>query len=250
MPKNSSKESKISVIMPVMVHDEETLRLTQNAIDSINATGSALEWIIVDNASNLGGGYLRSQADIYIREKENVGFPKAVNQGIMLSTGKYVCIANNDIIVSKSVFKVAERVFGMDEGIGSVHYKMLSYGQQEASGKDIWPTGKERWCTSSFFVVKGVALIKFDEAFGVGGFDDWDYWHRFRHKNGWKTAYTNMANYQHLDSHTQNKRDPNERATSDHKNREYFRQKHGQYPETIWQIKYPKQMRQPWKPFP
>ena len=40
-----------------------------------------------------------SQADILIRNKNNLGFGPAVNQGIAVARGEYICCLNNDILV-------------------------------------------------------------------------------------------------------------------------------------------------------
>ena len=239
----------ISVIMPVWIRDVETLRLTQNAITSIKETGEDLNWIIIDNGSTMGSAYLKEHSDIYIRNKENIGYPAAVNQGAYLSKQRYYCIANNDIRVPKNVFKVARDIYDTSNA-GSIHYKMVGYNEDGNPGENTWLTGKERWCSSSFFIIKSDAFEEYDESYGLGGFDDWDFWHRVRHVYKWNTAYTNRAYYQHLDSHTQNKIDPDERSERDIKNREYFRKKFGKYPEDIWNIKYPDQMSVEWKPFP
>lgn len=241
----------IDVILPVVIHEPEILRLTESAIESIRNTKDDLNLIIIDNGSSLGGGFLREQADLYLREKVNVGYPKAVNHGIQLSRGEFICIANNDIRVSHNVFQIARTIFKNEaEKIGSVHYRMIGYEEPMALDTGIWVTGKERWCSSSFFVMKRRAVDLYDERYGLGGFDDYDFWHRFRHINGWRTAYTNQACYQHLDSSTQNRRDPQERSQSDVRNREYFKEKWGEYPDELFRSLHPQQWQLPWKPFP
>ena len=82
--------------MPVWIINEELRVLTMQAIQSLGK----VNLIIIDNGSPLGGGYLRSVADIYIRNKKNLGYAKAVNQGIKLSKNEMKAISNNDIRVS------------------------------------------------------------------------------------------------------------------------------------------------------
>jgi glycosyltransferase involved in cell wall biosynthesis len=239
----------LDIIMPVFINENETLFLTQAAVDSFKNTDWKFRLIIIDNNSKLGGGYLREVADLYLREKENVGYPKAVNDGLKLSTSHIVAVANNDIQVSPNIFNVAREVL-YDEGADSVHFRMVPYTDDFSYGKDVWMKGKERWCSSSFFCMRNYDYIRYDEGYGLGGFDDWDFWHNFRHYYNKVTAYTNRACYRHDDSHTLNKLDQNERAKRDKKNREYFKEKWGSYPEDIWMEKYPEQMKEPWKPFP
>lgn len=70
------------------------------------------ELIIIDNGStleldynNLPIGYHYSvedyfkTADIVIRNKENLGFAPAVNQGVFLARGEYIAVINNDILL-------------------------------------------------------------------------------------------------------------------------------------------------------
>jgi hypothetical protein len=71
-------------------------------------------------------------------------------------------------------------------------------------------------------------------------------WLRFR--KIFKTAYTNKACYQHLDSHTA-KKIP-EREENDRKNREYFKTKWGEYPEVLFEKEFPEQTKENWRPFP
>jgi GT2 family glycosyltransferase len=121
---------------------------------------------------------------------------------------------------------------------------MVPYTEAMTFGNDTWIDGKERWCSSSFFVMRMVQL--YDDFF-FNSCEDWDYWKRFR-EAGWKTAYTNKACYQHKDSHTASKLP--EREANDKKNREYFKSKHGDYPEILFEKQFPEQMKQDWKPFP
>ena len=83
---------KTSIIIPV----KDNQRLTEECIRSIKENTSDYEIIIVDNGSTpaySGEGKI-------IRNEENLGFPKAVNQGIVESTGDTIVILNNDTIVT------------------------------------------------------------------------------------------------------------------------------------------------------
>lgn len=228
------------IIMPVWSIDDATVNITESAVESLQ--GHHLT--IVDNGSTVGAGKLREWADVYVRNKQNLGYAKAVNQGLRLYLGETVCISNNDIRVPPYWAEVADSVMKADDRIGSVHFRMIPYDQKFSPGDSFWATGKERWCSSSFFVVRAVQL--YDEGF-LNSYDDWDYWKRFREK-GFCQAYTNMAEYQHFDSFTQERRP--DRTENDFKNKEYFKQKHGDYAEVLFEKEFPGQLAQPWKPFP
>jgi GT2 family glycosyltransferase len=233
---------RFEVIMPCYIISEELFELTKNAIDSLGN----VDLIVVDNASLIGGGYLREKATTYIRNNENLGYGKAVNQGLVLAhLGNYIAIANNDIRVSPNWQKAAIKAF--DDNVYSCHFRMIPYEEPFSYGDQTWITGKERWCSSSFFVLnKNQPLFLYDEGY-LNSYDDYDYWKRVRDA-GLMTAYTNKACYQHKDSSTQQL--IAQRAENDKKNLEYFKTKWRENPDTMFKNKYPEQWKVPWRPFP
>ena len=231
--------NKISVIIPCYILNDELLQLTKNTIDSLGDCSL----IIVDNASSPGGGYLRDKADIYIRNKENLGYAKAVNQGLKLCKTEIKAIANNDIRVSPNWQEVVREVFAMDDKIYSIHFRMTDYEVSFEYGNQVAIGGRERWCTSSFFVIKSWKPRLYDENF-LNSYDDWNYWHEVR-ESGWKQAYTNRACYQHNHSFTQQfipERDENNK-----RNMEYFKEKWGDYAENMFAKQFTEQMKQDYR---
>lgn len=234
------------VVIPLWVMNSQAMNLTKEAVDSISTHGARV--IMVDNGSTIGKGALKAWSDIYIRNETNLGYAKAVNQGIRASRGKYLAIGSNDIRVSPNWLKVAKEILE-DPKVGSVHYRMIYYDEPMKYGNKVYKTGKERFCASPFFVIRRKALPEglYDENYGLGGFEDWDFWHRMRHLNGWQTAYTTKACYQHYDSFTQNQLNQEVRAKEDIRRREYFKSKFGDYPEDLWMKLYPEQMKMDWR---
>ena len=60
------------------------------------------EIIVIDNASNDGSvGMIQSQfpSVILIKNKENVGFSKANNQGIRIAKGEHIVLLNSDTYI-------------------------------------------------------------------------------------------------------------------------------------------------------
>lgn len=238
----------IDVVMLAYNFNEDLVQLTRNAIDSFRK-GPMGKLIIVDNASTVGAGMLREEADIYIRNKTNLGYPAAVNQGVALSKSKFVVLANNDIRVTPNWQEVALEAFN-DIKVGTVHFRMIPYEEEFTPGEYIWFEGKEKWCTSSFFVVRKEAFQGYDENYGFGGYDDYSHHYRMR-TAGWKQAYTNKAQYQHMDSITYRTMEEEEkRAERDRKNKEYYKEKFGEYPDVQFARLFPEQANIPWKPFP
>lgn len=231
---------EFSVIMPCWLVNEELIQLTKEAIDSLGD----VNLIIIDNGSPMGGGYLRSVADVYIRNKENLGYAKAVNQGLVLARmGQYIAIANDDIRVSPNWKEVTKEVL-KEEDTYSCHFRMIPYDEPMKFGDKTWYTGRERWCSSSFFVLnKDQQYFLYDENF-LNSYDDYDYWLRVR-KAGLHTAYTTKACYQHKDSFTQKLRA--DRSENDKRNIEYFKQKWGGYPDAMLQEEFPDQFTRDWR---
>lgn len=94
--------------LTVIIVNYNTKRLTAECIKSIREEGSRLktEIIVVDNASTDGSRNLlrRIQKDANLRlieNKENLGFARAVNQGIKEASGKFILLLNSDTKVKK-----------------------------------------------------------------------------------------------------------------------------------------------------
>lgn len=221
--------------MPVHIPTDKHLELTKNAIASL---GKIKELIIIDDCSPIGGGYLRSVADIYVRNKENIGYGRSVNRGLKLFTGDYVAISNNDIRISPNWQEVVKEVF-ITETVYSCHFRMTGYDEPFEYGDKIAWTGKERWCHASFFVINPQkALFYYDENY-FNTFDDWDYWHTVR-LAGFKQAYTDKAAFQHIDGATIPTLSGHDKRNKD--NYEYFIEKWGDTPENLFSKDFPKQM--------
>jgi glycosyltransferase involved in cell wall biosynthesis len=238
----------VDVAMLAWNFNEELAVLTESAIASMRQA-PINQLIIIDNASSVRAGMLRDNADIYIRNKVNVGYPKAVNQGMAISETEYVAIANNDIRVSPNWVEVAEEILENPK-VGSVHFRMLKYEEPFSFGNDVWVGGKERWCHSSFFVIRRAAFQGYDATYGKGGYDDYAH-HQLMRSRGWMQAYTNKVSWQHMDSITYRTCEPpEERAKRDAWNKEYYKSKFGEYPDEQFAKQFGSQLLAPYFPFP
>ncbi len=86
----------LSIII-VSYNTEELLKKCLESIFSQNRSIS-FEVIVIDNASTDGSAEAISNFQ-FIRNKKNVGFAKANNQGVKLAKGKYLLFLNPDTIV-------------------------------------------------------------------------------------------------------------------------------------------------------
>ncbi len=117
-------KSILSIIIPNYNGKNYLCEILPKLIDSNH------ELIIIDNASSDGSlELLESYVDKInlIRNNENFGFSKAVNQGIKASTSKYVMLLNNDTDFELDMFKRLIEVIDTDEKIFSVASKMIQY---------------------------------------------------------------------------------------------------------------------------
>ncbi len=238
----------IDVVMLAYNFNEQLAQLQESAIHSVRLAPMG-KLIIVDNASEVRPGMLRELADTYVRNKTNIGYPAAVNQGMALSKSEFVAISNNDIRVPSNWSDVALDIF-KDKTVGTVHFRMIGYDEPFNLGSDVWVGGKEKWCHCSFFVIRSEAFDGYDENYKQGGYDDYDHNFRLRQK-GWKQAYTNRSAFQHMDSITYRTMEPqSERAKRDQANKEYYKSKFGEYPDVQFAKQFPEQMDIPYIPFP
>lgn len=58
---------------------------------------------------------------LYIRNKENIGYLKSCNKGIMLGDNPYVVLVNSDTLIYNNTFKILEETFDSDPNIGVIN---------------------------------------------------------------------------------------------------------------------------------
>lgn len=112
-----------SIVIPVYNQADYT-KITLNSI--LETAPNNTEIILIDNAST---ETIDDFVDIVkqlgvnirlIKNETNLGFPKAVNQGLMEAKGKYVVVANNDIILNPGWLDRFIETAEMAENIGIV----------------------------------------------------------------------------------------------------------------------------------
>ncbi|MFA4982534.1 MAG: glycosyltransferase family 2 protein [Candidatus Omnitrophota bacterium] len=170
---------------------------TRDCVDSIiKNTDGNYRLIIIDNASDEETrGYLdglkemKSPPVLVLRNDKNVGFVKAVNQGIRASDAPYVCLLNNDTITTKDWLKSMIDIASIKNDIGIVNPSSNNLGQKPADGQPFELYAASLAAEAGKFVELGAAigfcmLIKreviekiglFDEIYGMGNFEDTDF---------------------------------------------------------------------------
>lgn len=176
------------------------LQYTKQCIDSIRkyTDKETYELIVVDNNSIDGTvNWLEEQQDLLcIFNKENLGFPKACNQGIGISTGDNILLLNNDTLVTESWLNNLVACLYSTENIGAVgpvsnscpYYQSIpiNYTKEKdmfkfakkfnKSNNELW---EERLKLIGFcmLIKKGVInkIGLLDERFTPGNYEDDDY---------------------------------------------------------------------------
>ena len=181
------------IIIPVW----NQLDFTKKCIDSVfRNTNYAFRLIIVDNASDRPARDYLEQLErdkkgtvLLLRNDKNLGFVKAVNQGMKQSKASYVCLLNNDTEVTdgwlEEIVKVAEK----KNDIGVVNANSNTLGCKTRLGQSIDSLAKDlksysgqytelAWATGFCMLLKRRVIDEigiFDEIYGMGNFEDADF---------------------------------------------------------------------------
>lgn len=170
-------DKDVDIIIPVF---NETV-ITKNCLDSIAANSdTSYRLILIDNASGeetkryLENFALAHKNAVLVRNEENLGWVKAVNQGMKLSKAPYVCIMNNDTVVKApgwlaKLISVAEE----SDDIGLVNPRFDSK-RDTAKGE---PYIEIDFCRGYCVLMKRAVIENvgvLDEAYGLGYYDDDD----------------------------------------------------------------------------
>jgi GT2 family glycosyltransferase len=186
--------------------------------------GIPLEVIIVDNGSIDQTVELlcRIAGATIVRNGNNAGFVRAVNQGASIARGKYLLLVNNDVCVKDGSMAAALQTIENLQNVGAVGAKLILYGDvlQEA-GSIVWRdgtcSGYGRWgspdageynflrsvdyCSAAFLLIRKdtfESLGRFDEDFSPAYYEETDFCVRLRNK-GWDVVYNPRAEAYHFE---------------------------------------------------
>lgn len=144
---------KIAIIIVNYNGEKDTNELL-DSLGKIKTDGNSLEIYIVDNGSTKNINYTdRSLPCHYQKNKTNVGFAAANNQGIKLALqngADYICLLNNDTTVDPIFVDNIILSFEKDDKIGVISPKIYFYPgrefhkeryEEKDKGKVIWYAG-------------------------------------------------------------------------------------------------------------
>jgi len=186
---------RCDIIIPVW----NQLDATRECIDSIvDNTGYPYKLILIDNASEKEtADYLRSLKErlggiaVIIRNDRNLGFAKAVNQGMKSSDAEYVCLMNNDTIAFAGWLTEMINIMKRSPDIGIMNPSSNTSGQfpgelsidEYAAGLKVFSgqTQELSVCRGFCMVIKKDVIKKIgylDEIYDIGYFEETDYCRR------------------------------------------------------------------------
>jgi len=222
------KRDLVSIIVPT----RNGLQFLKPMMDSIELfTDWPFELIIVDNNSDDGTKefILNSKykmAGQYIRNEKNESFSKANNQGASIAKGKFLCLLNNDTLVTEGWLSAMMNVFSEEKAVGCVGARLVFPGRgliqhagviQSSDGTPDhiyfnkpmdYPPAMER---KDYFAVTGACLLTpkslYEELGGLDesyfyGWEDVDYCNRIK-ENGLRIIYEPKAMVYHYESRTE-----------------------------------------------
>lgn len=252
------EDFKVSIIIPVY----NQLTCTKYFIESLRITvNDKTELIVINNASKEPIEEYLSTVNYkninlnLISNKENLGFPIAINQGITKAKGKYILIANNDIVVTEGWLDRMIEVLESDPKIGIVGpisnevsglqkdnnakynsieemHKYAADVQQRNKGEILHFPRVAFLCT----LIKRDVIDKIgglDERFSPGNFEDDDFCLRAQ-LAGYKTVIAKDVFIHHYGSKSFKANGLEEYQKRLETNRQIFIDKWGADPDEIW----------------
>ncbi|MDB3992105.1 glycosyltransferase [Gammaproteobacteria bacterium] len=146
------------------------------------------EVVIIDNASDDETNKLlnRIRNAQIARNKDNLGFVRAVNQGADMARGEFILLLNNDALIEDQALSNALKSISEKENIGAIGGKIkLIDGTLQEAGSIIWKDGSTQGygrgkdpCASAFMFAREVdycsgafLLCRKDRFNNLGGFD-------------------------------------------------------------------------------
>jgi len=208
---------RCDIIIPVW----NQLEVTRECVDSIVMhTKNPFRLIIIDNASDpetasyLDGLKNEKWLDLLlVRNGKNLGFVKAVNQGIVASDAPYLCIMNNDTIATAGWLEEMISVMRAKPELGLLNPSSNTSGEFPASGQSIDDYAaslkplkgeiQELYnCRGFCMLAKKTTIDRIgllDEVYHVGYYDDTDYSKRAQ-RLGYRTARAKAAYVYHKEN--------------------------------------------------
>jgi O-antigen biosynthesis protein len=131
-------------VCDIVVLTYNKLEFTKGFFKSLEVVELPVRIIAIDNASSDGTpDYLKSLENSHNREflvvcnTKNLGFVRGMNQGLALAESDYICLANNDIVFTKSWLSEIIELFEKHKEIGLINPNSNTLGAKPVDGETI-----------------------------------------------------------------------------------------------------------------
>ena len=215
-----SESPKVTIVL--VFYNQAHLSLL--CLESIIEHAEDVEVVIVDNASSDDTNKLLDliEGAVIIRNDDNLGFVKAVNQAANVASGEQILLLNNDASLEPDAISIATETLESSEDIGAVGGKILLLdGSLQEAGSLIWRDGScsgygrgdnpnkpeymfrrdVDYCSGAFLLFSKQdfdALGGFDEDFAPAYYEESDFCVRLK-KAGKRTVYEPRAIITHFE---------------------------------------------------
>jgi O-antigen biosynthesis protein len=132
-----------------------------------------MEIILVDNNSSDETSQLLAGVDnvLVLRNRENVGFLRGVNQGAAKAKGRAILLLNSDAFMRENALAIALETLDSDSGIGAVGGRLvLPSGELQEAGSIVWSDGSALGYGRGLPPETGEVMFRRDVDFCSGAF--------------------------------------------------------------------------------
>ena len=120
--------------LTVIVPNYNGKKFLKNCFESLKNQDNILEVVIIDNGSDDGSvEYIKENypEHILVENEENLGFSRAVNQGIKISSAEYCLLLNNDVELGSDCTYNLLKCIEEDKNIFAVASKMVNFQNRD-----------------------------------------------------------------------------------------------------------------------
>lgn len=215
------QQPAISIVLVFFNQAHLSLLCLQSILDQADVT---YEVVVVDNNSTDDTAKLLERLNnvTVIRNTDNAGFVKAVNQGVASCRGEYVLILNNDAMLEPKTLSSALTIFESEDKVGAVGAKIkLLDGSLQEAGSIIWNDGaclgygrgadplsgefqfrrEVDYCSGAFLLFSREIFNElggFDEAYAPAYYEESDFCIRLQ-KRGLRIIYNPQSQITHYE---------------------------------------------------